>query len=115
MKRKISFGVLILAILIFAWNKDAYSDFGSFSGTTDYSTSHSSSNSDHKPTRTSTTRTHSTSRPKTSSINLNSGTNHFNAAPLAAGTLGGSNDDDVGGVTLVIVIAVIFFISIKFK
>lgn len=113
MKRKISFGVLILAILIFAWNKDAYSDFGSFSGTTDYSTSHGSSNSDHKPTRTSTTRTKP--RHSTTSINLNSGTNNFNAAPLAAGSLGGSNDDDVGGVTLVIVIAVIFFIIISMR
>ena len=119
MKRKISFGVLILftAILIFAWNRDAYSDFGSFSGTSDYSSSRSSSNSgsDSKPSRTSRTSTTTRTRePRTTTpINFNSNTNNFNNVGLTAGTLGGSNDDDLGGVAFVIVVVLIFFIIIR--
>ena len=118
-KRKISFGVLILAILIFAWNRDAYSDFGSFSGTSDYSSSRSSSHSDSshststRPSRTSTsTRTR---ERKTAPINLSSGTDNLGNVGLTAGTLGGSNDDDCGGVAFVFVIVLIFFIIISIR
>ena len=110
MKRKI-FIVFILAFLIFTYSRDAYPDFGSFSGTTDYSTSHGSSNSS-ETRKTSTPRTPSAPIRRTSPVNFNNGTNNFNAVPAGAGTLGGSNDDDIGGVAFVIAIALIFFVVI---
>ena len=125
MKRKISFGVIILAILIFAWNRDAYSDFGSFSGNSDYSSSRSSSGSSHssssstrssRSSSSSSSRSYSSggsSRQSTSSVNLN--TNNFNAVPLAAGTLGGSNEDDIDGIIFVFVIVAIIFVMISMR
>ena len=119
MKRKILFGVFISAVLFFALNRVAYPDFGSFSGNSDYSSSRSSSGSSHSSS--SSSRSNSTSSYSSSSSSHRtapanfSGTNNFTAVPLAAGTLGGSNDDDIEGVILVFVLVLIFFMLIKMK
>ena len=43
------------------------------------------------------------------------GTQNFNAIPTMGGTLGGSNEDDLGGVAFVIVIVLIFFVIISMR
>ena len=101
MKRKF---LAVLAILIFAFftlNKSAYSDFGNFSGNSDYTSTRSSSSSEShsSPTRTS----------------RSSSTNDLNNVGLAAGTLGGDDSDDCGGVAFVFVVIVIFFIIISMR
>ena len=117
MKRKI-FVTFILAILIFAWNRDAYSDFGSFSGTSDYSSSRSSSGSSHSSSNSShpssPSRSSSSSR-RTTPISLSSGGNNLSNLGVAAGTLGGDDSDDCGGVAFVFVIVLIFFIIISMR
>ena len=103
MRRKIFLCVFVFILATLVFNRDAYSDFGSFSGNSDYGSSSSSSSGGYS-SGSSTRR----------SVNLGS-SNNFNVLPLTAGTLGGSNSDDIEGVILVFVLVIIFFFLIKMK
>ena len=117
MRRKILFCAMILMILFFMSNRDAYSDFGGFSGNSDYDSSSSSSSSSHSSSSSSSSsRSYNSgsSTRRTTSINLN-GTNNFSALSHTSGILGGNDSDDIGGVIVVFVLFAIFYLVIKSK
>ena len=109
MRRKILTGIIILSALIFAGS--AYSDFGSFSGNSDYdsgSRSSSSSSSSRSSSSSSSSTSRSTSRSSRSystgtttrttipSYNTNSGGgggSNFGVIPLASGIASGQRDN----------------------
>ncbi|MDY6410752.1 MAG: TIM44-like domain-containing protein [Synergistales bacterium] len=107
MRRKIFLCIFIFILALFVFNRDAYSDFGSFSGNSDYDSSSSSSSS-------SSSRSYGSGGSTRRSVSLGD-TNNFNVLPLTAGTLGGSTSDDIEGVILVFVLVIIFFLLIKMK
>ena len=131
MRRKILTGIIIFTALIFAGS--AYSDFGSFSGNTDYdsgsrssSSSSSSSSSTSRPSRSYSTGT--TTRRTTPSYNTNTGGgSNFGVIPLASGIARQNNsyDDDEEmtdeefsecmGVIFVLAVFFIFWMIIRNK
>ena len=87
-----------------------------FKAVSSSSPSSSHSGSDSKPSRTTRTSTPVRTRERnTAPINFNTNNNNLNNVGLTAGTLGGSNEDDIGGVAFVIVIALILFIIISMR
>ena len=120
MRRKIFTCTLIFILLFLFFNKkDAYSDFGGFSGNSDYdsgSHSSSSSSSSSRSSSSGSTRDYNSRRStrRTTSINLND-TNNFNVMSNTSGILGGSNSDDIEGVIVVFVIFIIFFLLVSSK
>ena len=115
MRRKILFCAIILVILVFMFNRDAYSDFGGFSGNSDYdSSSSSSSHSSSSSSGSSRSYSSGSSTRRTTSINLN-GSNNFNVLSSTSGILGGNDSDDIGGVIVVFVFFAIFYLLIKRK
>lgn len=107
MKHKFLTGILILCVLILAGS--AYSDFGSFSGNSDYSSSSSTSSR-------SSGGSYSGSPPSRSerySPSYNTGTN-FGVIPVA-GTArhSSSSDDDEWGLAFIVLVVIVFWVAVS--
>ena len=123
MKRKILTGIVIITTLIFAGI--AHSDFGSFSGNSDYSSSRSSSSSGRSSSSGSSSRTYSTggSSSRTYDRPSHSGTN-INVIPMMGGFSSnsgisssygedeGESFDEIAGVIFVLFVFFLFWFMI---
>ena len=123
MKRKILAGIVIITTLIFAGI--AHSDFGSFSGNSDYSSSRSSSSSGRSSSSGSSSRTYSTggSSSRTYDRPSHSGTN-INVIPMMGGFSSnsgisssygedeGESFDEIAGVIFVLFVFFLFWFMI---
>ncbi len=123
MKRKILTGIVIITTLIFAGI--AHSDFGSFSGNSDYSSSRSSSSSGRSSSSGSSSRTYSTegSSSRTYDRPSHSGTN-INVIPMAGGLSSrsgisssygedeGEDFDEIAGVIFILAVFFVFWFMI---
>ena len=112
MRRKIFIGLTILIFLIFACNRGAYSDFGSFSGNSNYGGSRSSSRSSGS---SGSTRSYSSGGSSYGGSSRTLHGNNFNVLSSTSGVLGGSSSDDIEAVIVVIVLVLCFFLMISIK
>ena len=123
MQRKFLILTLILSIVLFAGS--AWPDFGSFSGTSDYSTSRSSTRSSSSSSTThSSGSSWSTTTPATRTPTRRSSGSNFNALPIAGTTAGitsrsGSDsgdsnltDNECMGVAFVLLVFFLFWFMI---
>ena len=123
-RKKFFVALTIFLALIFITAQNAWPDFGSFSGNSDYdSGSRSSSGSSHSSSHSSSSSSSSSSRSyggyssgssrHSSSNNFSS--NGFNSLTATSGALGGNDSDDIMGVVAVFVLVGIFFLLISMR